>query len=102
MKNNRGDTPSIGDVVPASEVFEAIEQMRWRHRLQSREVCFVIEGSNKLLSRAEAGAWVRESAALGYSEIRYLIASDDRRTLVLELSAIAPLETFADDEEGMT
>lgn len=99
MKNSSGETPRIGDVLPASEVFDGIDRMCWRHRLQNREVLFVIEGSSKLLSRVEADVWVRESAECGYSEIRYLIASDDGRAIVLELSAIAPLEEYSDDDE---
>jgi hypothetical protein len=83
---------TAGDVVPADQAFEAIGQMLWRERLRDRDVAYVVEGSNSLRSPSDAQAWIKESANLGFTEVRFLIASDDGRTLVIELSASSPLE----------
>lgn len=88
---------TAGDIVEANRALESIAQMLWRERLQDREVRYVIEGSNQLLSQVQASAWLQESAHLGYTEVRFLIAQDDGRAVVIELVAISPLEAPTDD-----
>ena len=88
---------TVGDVVSADQVFKAISQMLWRERLGERDVRYVIEGSNALRSQSDAQAWIDESASLGFTEVRFLIASEDGHTVVIELSASSPLEEPEDE-----
>lgn len=77
----------IGDEADASSAMSAIAQMQWREALQDRTIRYVVEGSNALLTPEEAEAWIVKSAALGYRRIRFVVADDDGRTLIVELAA---------------
>jgi hypothetical protein len=77
-------------------VMASIAQAQWRERLQDRNLRFVIEGSNALLTPEEASRWIDESAKLGYTSVRYFVADDDGRTLVIQLAASSPPATAED------
>jgi hypothetical protein len=82
-----------GDTVETAEALAAIRQLLWSNRLQDRSLRFVIDGSNYLLTENEAQGWMSESAALGYSRIRFFLSDDDGKVAVIQLAAIAPLES---------
>lgn len=82
---------TVGDIVEAGRLFESIARTLWRERLQDRELRFVIEGTQNLLTQAQAEAWVKESAHLGFTEVRFLVAADERGSVVIELSASSPI-----------
>ena len=97
MTKQRSSGLPPGDVVDAGRALDAIAQMQWREKLQDRELRLVVEGTNDLLSREAAAAWIDESARLGYTQVRYFVVDDDGSRLVVRLSASSPLEAVDDE-----
>lgn len=54
------------------------------------DVRFRLSGSNEMMSRADAGNWVRESAAEGFSKVRFIVHHSSGGDAVVELSASTP------------
>jgi hypothetical protein len=78
---------SFGDTVPAARFWHSLETALWAVKLAGRPVVFTIDRGAPM-SRPEAEAWVAESEALGFTEIRFDAAPTQDGTIVVDLAAI--------------
>jgi len=84
-------TISRGDTVDANQLWQVLERSVARLGAGAQPITFVL-GEGRAVERVAAEAWVAESEALGFTQVRYVVLPQAEGGTLVELAAIKPLD----------